>query len=122
MPDNNLHEQFRECFGDLPAGQQIGTYCLCPQGGGVAAGYKNPDIDFGIQVLNGTCYILWIEVAALYRRKGIGRSVVSRIEKFARLHGCKILEATPSGMGCQFFPAIGFTMHGIVARKELVNA
>jgi len=52
---------------------------------------------FDIQAMDGTCYLLWIELELEKRGKGFGWQLYETVHNFARDFGCKRVRTTPSG-------------------------
>lgn len=61
-----------------------------------------------IQVELPICYIIRVEVAQEFWRKGYGKQLLGCIADFALQCKCDKLVTTPSGMGRLFWPAMGF--------------
>lgn len=114
-----IHLDFTNCFNWLPEFEKHICVPSAITTGDTCAGYRSAWLDFSIQVSPASkkCYILYIEINPAIRRRGMGRQLVADIEKFAKMCGCEIVEATPSGMGLHFFPAVGYQWCGQVVQR-----
>ncbi len=64
--------------------------------------------EFDIQIRDKVGDVLSLQIEEEYWRQGKGRQLYGCIERFFIERGCAMAVTSPSGMGYDFWPAIGF--------------
>jgi len=76
---------------------------------GYGVGRIHDSTRFDMQIIENTCYILWIGIEKEHRKIGLGRSLVNIIEKICGDLHCSTIELTSSGIGKEiFWKKLGF--------------
>jgi len=82
---------------------------------------------FDLNIIDGVCYILHVELVPEHRGRGHGAQLYDLLVAIAREWPCDRVEQTPSGWTttgetrAKYLERHGWTLRGNIAEKELTN-
>jgi len=114
--EDDMEAELRECLKAMPLydpsdevfaeANLLKSICI-----GYNTNRQNPPATIDLEIEGDKCFILHMAIIPVMRRKGVGRVLFGCIEAFCRKRSIKEMIVTPSGVGRQFWPAMGFKPH-----------